>query len=132
MERQRRRDTRAEMAVRRRVHAMGLRYRVDVAPIASLRRRADLVFTRAHVAVFVDGCFWHGCPNHGTWPKENADWWKVKIATNQSRDVETTRRLEDAGWTVLRIWEHEDPESAARMVAEAVKRSGHHLEEAGG
>jgi DNA mismatch endonuclease, patch repair protein len=122
MQRQKRRDTEAELAVRRLVHAAGLRYRVDLSPLPGMRRRADLVFTRVKVAVFVDGCFWHGCPVHGTLPKVNAEWWGEKIATNRWRDEDTDRRLVDAGWAVVRVWEHEDPVEAAARIEEAVRR----------
>ncbi len=114
----RRRDTRPELAVRRLVHAAGLRYRVDSRPIPSLNRRADLVFSRARVAVFIDGCYWHGCPAHGTRAKVNGDYWLAKIQRNRDRDAETNRLLRAAGWVVLRAWEHELPhEVAARVVA---------------
>ena len=116
---QRRRDTRPEMAIRRLVHARGMRYRVDAA-LPGMRRRADLLFTSSRVAVFVDGCFWHGCPEHGTRPKNNAAWWSVKIAANVERDRDTDLRLTAAGWVVLRIWEHEVPEAAAARIAENV------------
>lgn len=119
MVRQRRRDTGPEMAIRRLLHARGLRYRVDV-PLPGMRRRADLVFSSARVAVFVDGCFWHGCPDHGTQPKRNAAWWAEKIASNAERDRDTDRRLVADGWIVVRVWEHEVPEAAAARVAEAV------------
>jgi DNA mismatch endonuclease, patch repair protein len=119
MVRQRRRDTAPEMAIRRLLHAMGLRYRVD-APLPGMRRRADLVFGSARVAVFVDGCFWHACPEHGTQPSSNAAWWAEKIETNVQRDRDTDRRLAAGGWTVLRVWEHEIPETAAARIAEAV------------
>jgi DNA mismatch endonuclease (patch repair protein) len=112
----RRRDTAAELAVRRLVHARGLRYRVDVAPIAGIRRRADLVFTRAHVAVFIDGCFWHRCPIHGTEPKNNAEWWRAKLDANVARDRDTDRRLREAGWVVIRAWEHEAPTVVADRI----------------
>jgi DNA mismatch endonuclease, patch repair protein len=83
------------------------------------------VFPRAKVAVYVDGCFWHGCPSHGTWPKANADWWRNKIKTNQLRDADTDRQLKGAAWLAIRVWEHQDPEEAARIIAEAVlKRVG--------
>lgn len=85
----RRRDTRPELAVRRAVHALGLRYRVDVRPLPTVNRRADLVFSRRRVAVFVDGCYWHGCPDHGTTPKTNAIYWGGKIARNSERDRDT-------------------------------------------
>lgn len=81
-----------------------------------MRRRADVVFGPARVAVFVDGCFWHGCPSHASWPKNNADFWREKIETNQRRDRDTDRRLAEAGWVVVRVWEHEDLEAAADRV----------------
>ena len=121
MERQARRDTKAEMAVRRAVWHRGLRYRVDIAPLRGSRRRADLVFTRAKVAVFVDGCFWHGCPVHATSPKSNAEWWAEKLAANVQRDRDSDARLREAGWLVVRIWEHEDAEQAADRVERAVR-----------
>lgn len=123
MQGNRRRDTRPELAVRRAVHARGLRYRVDTRPLAGLNRRADLVFPRAKVAVFVDGCYWHGCPDHGTTAKTNAGYWGAKIQRNRDRDVDTDSRLIEAGWTVVRIWEHEDPEEAARIVHSLVRGS---------
>jgi DNA mismatch endonuclease (patch repair protein) len=117
---QRQRDTRPEMELRRRLHAQGLRYRVDIAPLNSSRRRADIVFPSARVAVFVDGCFWHGCPVHGTSPKQNARWWRDKLAANVQRDRSTDDRLRETGWTVVRVWEHEDPTTAAAVVSAAV------------
>lgn len=111
------RDTPAELAIRRLLHGKGYRYRVDHAPEPRLRRRADIVFTRARVAVFIDGCFWHDCPIHGSSPKSNSEWWRNKLAANVRRDRDTDSRLQDAGWTVLRIWEHE---SAAKAVARIV------------
>jgi DNA mismatch endonuclease (patch repair protein) len=120
MKRQRQRDTAPELALRSLLHRRGLRFRVNY-PIPGLRRRADLAFTKTRVAVFVDGCFWHGCPEHGTWPKENADWWRGKIEGNRERDRDTDRRLADAGWVSVRVWEHEDVRSAAQNVAEVVE-----------
>jgi DNA mismatch endonuclease, patch repair protein len=114
------RDTPHELAVRRALHRLGLRFRVDVRPEPSIRRRADVVFTRARVSVFCDGCYWHGCPEHGTWPKANAEWWRTKIQTTKARDLDTTSRLEAAGWTVIRVWEHEDPDAAADRIATVV------------
>lgn len=118
---QQRRDTRPEMALRRAMHAHGLRYRVHVRPVPGLRREADIAFTRAKVAVFVMGCFWHGCPRHATWPRANADWWRDKIERNRARDRETARRLRLAGWTPVVVWEHEDPEQAALRVLRIVR-----------
>ena len=121
MESTRGRDTGCELALRSAVHRMGLRYRVDQAPITGLRRRADLVFRAARVAVFVDGCFWHGCPDHGTWPTANEGYWRPKIEANRRRDADTAMRLAEAGWEVLRFWEHEDPAAAAARVTQAVR-----------
>jgi DNA mismatch endonuclease (patch repair protein) len=114
------RDTRPELLVRRAVWALGLRYRVGVRPLPSLRRTADLVFTRARVAVFVDGCYWHGCPLHYRPARRNADFWSTKIEGNRRRDAETDARLREAGWTVVRVWEHEDAEAGADRVRVAV------------
>ncbi len=130
MQRQRREGTAPEMAVRRAVHALGLRYFVNRRPLADLRRTADLVFPRARVAVFVDGCFWHGCPEHGkVHHKENTWYWPEKIASNMRRDADTNARLEAAGWLPIRIWEHEDPtEGAQRIQAAALReRNGQRL-----
>lgn len=113
-------NTKPELAVRRLLHAAGLRYRVAYRPESSLRRTADVVFTRQRVAVFIDGCFWHSCPEHGTPSKSNADYWSAKLARNVERDTDTTRRLEAAGWTVMRFWEHEDPKDVAAAITAAV------------
>lgn len=120
MERQVRRDTKPELELRRAVWRLGLRYRVDIAPIPG-RRRADLVFTRAKVAVYLDGCFWHSCPNHATIPKANREWWVEKLGTNVRRDRDTDQRLAEAGWTVVRVWEHEAPDVAAARIALVVR-----------
>lgn len=114
------RDTGPELAIRRRVYARGLRYRVDHPPHPSLRRRADLVFTAARVAVFVDGCYWHGCPIHYRVPKTNSSFWAEKASRNRTRDEDTDVRLTALGWLVVRIWEHEDPDVAAERVVLAV------------
>lgn len=116
------RDTKPELAVRRLVHASGLRYRVDFAPLRGRRRlRADLVFTRAKVAVFVDGCFWHGCPEHHVAAKTNAEFWAAKVTGNRDRDARTNSALREAGWTVLRFWEHEDPAAVAATIVDVVR-----------
>ena len=117
----RRRDTPGELALRSALRALDLRYRVDVA-LPGTRRRADVAFVTAKIAVFVDGCFWHGCPQHGTWPKANAAWWRAKIAGNLQRDRDTDARLLAAGWRVLRFWEHDDLGRAAREVASVVQQ----------
>lgn len=97
------RDTGPELAVRRILHAKGLRYRVDFAPLGG-RRRADIVFTRQRTVIFIDGCFWHGCPDHYTAPVRNAHFWADKVQSNTRRDAETTESLEKAGWVALRFW----------------------------
>jgi DNA mismatch endonuclease, patch repair protein len=120
------RDTRPEKALRSAVHALGMRYRVNVRPITAVRRTADLVFPKLKIAVFLDGCFWHGCPEHYRPAKgSTASFWHDKINGNQRRDSDTDQRLLDAGWDVIRVWEHEDPIDAASHVAQRVnaKRS---------
>jgi DNA mismatch endonuclease (patch repair protein) len=114
------RDTRPEKALRSVLHRQGLRFRVGVRPIPDLRRAADIVFTRSRVAVFVDGCYWHGCPDHHRPAKKGATFWQEKIASNKARDAETNEVLCRAGWVVIRVWEHEDPEQAAQAVVRAV------------
>jgi DNA mismatch endonuclease (patch repair protein) len=116
-----RRDTAPELALRSELHRRGLRFRVDRAPVAEIRRRADLVFGPSKTAVFVDGCFWHSCPEHGTKPKANAEFWDRKLSRNRERDTETDRLLVERGWTVIRIWEHEDPSAAADRVEALVR-----------
>jgi DNA mismatch endonuclease (patch repair protein) len=118
----RRRDTKPEMAVRRLVHAAGLRYRVDIRPLPAINRRADVVFTRAKLAVFIDGCFWHGCPEHHTVARSNAEFWAEKVEKNRVRDAETDELLKDAGWTVIRAWEHQSPDAVAKVIIVAMRR----------
>ena len=115
------RDTKPELALRRAVHALGLRYRVSTRPLPQVRRTADLTFTRAKVAVFLDGCFWHGCPDHHTKSATNSEFWAEKVRRNRERDQETDRLLGEAGWSVVRIWEHESPEEGAARVAQVVR-----------
>ena len=117
-------DSEAERALRSALHAEGLRFR--------LHRRiegvtVDIVFSRPRVAVFVDGCFWHGCPKHATFPKSNQDYWLPKLAENKERDKRQSRRLREAGWNVIRVWEHDCSPPAARVVtriADACRRGG--------
>ncbi|MGH3866778.1 MAG: very short patch repair endonuclease [Pseudonocardiaceae bacterium] len=127
MQLQRTRDTAPELALRRLLHARGLRYRVDRAPLPGLRRRADIVFGPARVAVYVDGCFWHGCPEHGNpRPAANGWYWPAKIAANKARDADTDQRLRAAGWIVIRTWEHDDPAQTADLVDAAVRHRRRH------
>ncbi len=121
MARTRRRDTAPEVALRRELHARGLRFRVERQLLPDVRRRIDVVFGPAKVAVFVDGCFWHGCPLHSTQPRHNAEFWREKIDTNVLRDRDTDERLRRAGWCVVRVWEHESPIQAADTVEKAVR-----------
>ena len=121
MQGNRSRDTKPEMAVRSAVHRRGIRFRVSARPQPELARTADLVLRKTRIAVFVDGCFWHGCPDHHTQPATNSRYWADKIARNVERDSETTAYLQQTGWTVLRFWEHEDPEAVADQVQQAVQ-----------
>ncbi|MFE4174914.1 very short patch repair endonuclease [Streptomyces sp. NPDC056909] len=116
------RDTKPEWLIRRLVHAQGLRYRVAAKPLPGLRRTADMVFRPAKVAVFIDGCYWHGCPEHYVPPKTNEGYWSDKVARNMARDRDTDQRLAEAGWTVLRFWEHESPDTCALKVTTTVSR----------
>lgn len=118
------RDTKPELALRSALHALGLRYRVGVRPDLDLRRTADVTFRKERIAVFVDGCFWHGCVEHYR-PSTggNSQFWADKVSSNRRRDAETTRHLEERGWTVIRVWEHEDAAAAARKVHSVVTRA---------
>ncbi|MGW6027013.1 very short patch repair endonuclease [Streptomyces sp. NPDC055099] len=124
MSKQRNRDTAVELAVRRLLFAQGFRYRVNLPVPGARRRTIDIAFTKQQVAVFLDGCFWHGCPDHATYPKVNAAWWAEKLSRNVRRDAETNRALEAEGWVVLRFWEHEDPSTVAREVANHLRDHG--------
>lgn len=119
------RDTGPELRLRRELHRRGHRYFVDRAPLRGLRRRADLLFPRKRVAVFVDGCFWHGCPEHHTVSKTNPEFWAEKVEANRTRDRETDQLLAEAGWTVLRIWEHEEVADAVVRVEAALAGASH-------
>ncbi|MGA5731761.1 very short patch repair endonuclease [Streptomyces seoulensis] len=116
------RDTKPEWLIRRLVHASGLRYRVAARPLPDLRRTADMVFRPAKVAVFIDGCYWHGCPEHYVPPRTNQGYWSDKVLRNTERDRDTDQRLMQAGWLVLRFWEHEPAEDCSRKVVELVAR----------
>ncbi|MFD7622358.1 very short patch repair endonuclease [Streptomyces sp. NPDC059802] len=120
MSRQVSRDTKPEVAVRKLLHASGYRYRVNERVPGMSRRTIDIAFTRAKVAVMIDGCFWHGCPVHATQPKSNAEWWRAKLERNMARDRETNKHLESEGWEVLRFWEHESAQEVAGRIVAAV------------
>lgn len=125
MSKTRQRDNAREVSLRSALHRRGLRFRLHRRIIDGSKRTVDVVFPRARLAVFLDGCFWHGCPLHASWPKTNADWWRAKIETNRQRDRDTDERLTATGWTVIRIWEHEKLEEAVKRVEAALgKRSG--------
>lgn len=119
------RDTRPELGVRSAIHRSGLRYRVAARPLPGLRRTADLLFRPARVAVFIDGCFWHGCPTHYAEPRTNADYWSAKVARNTQRDLDTNQRLREVGWIVLRYWEHEAVDDIAREIIDIVNARRH-------
>ena len=120
------RDTRPELQLRTELHARGLRYRVSVRPVPELRRTADIVFPKKRMAIFVDGCFWHGCQEHHRPARKNSDFWTAKIRDNKRRDIETNQALAERGWQVIRCWEHEDPATVADLVVEALGRSASH------
>jgi DNA mismatch endonuclease (patch repair protein) len=125
MERQPSRDTSLELTFRSALHRRGLRFRIHRRPIAGVLRTADVVFLRDRIAVYLDGCFWHGCPDHYTRPHANAGYWVPKIEANRRRDADTDARLTAAGWLSFRFWEHEDLEAAAdRLVSVLAARRG--------
>jgi DNA mismatch endonuclease, patch repair protein len=119
----RKRDTKPELAVRRLLHASGYRYRVNVSlTLSGTRIRPDIVVRRARLAIFIDGCFWHGCPKHGTKPRSNASYWGPKITRNIARDRSYDRALKMAGWTVIRAWEHDDPARVVTRIGRVLAR----------
>jgi DNA mismatch endonuclease (patch repair protein) len=123
MSRVRRRDTAPELELRSELHRRGLRYRIDRRPLEGVPSRADLVFGPARVAVYVDGCFWHSCPEHGTMPRSNEAFWQDKLTRNRERDATVNELLAAQGWTVVRVWEHEEIVAAADRVETAVRES---------
>jgi len=120
MQGNRSRDSRAEVAVRSALHRSGLRFRKHARPLPDLECEADAVFRPERVAVFIDGCFWHGCPEHGRRPSGNAPYWHAKLGRNVARDRRNDSLLHEAGWVVLRAWEHEDPTAVAERVRAVV------------
>jgi DNA mismatch endonuclease, patch repair protein len=118
-----RRDTAPELALRRLLHARGMRYRVNM-PVPGLARRSiDVAFTRSRLAIFVDGCYWHGCPDHGRVPHTNREWWTEKLRRNQARDLQTAAYLDQLCWDVVRFWAHQDPHDVADIVECRVRGS---------
>jgi DNA mismatch endonuclease (patch repair protein) len=117
------RDTGPERRLRTALHARGLRYRVSARPLSDLRRTADIVFPKERLAIFVDGCFWHGCPQHHRPAKKNSGFWSMKIIDNKRRDAETNEALVERGWTVIRCWEHEDTATVVDRIVTALGRS---------
>lgn len=118
------RDTKPEMRLRRELFARARRFRVHYVISGLPRRVVDIAFPGSRVAVFVDGCFWHGCADHKTIPRANRAWWKAKIDANRRRDEETSARLSELGWTPVRVWEHEDPKDAADRICRLLDDRG--------
>jgi DNA mismatch endonuclease, patch repair protein len=122
MQANRSRDTKPEVALRKALHAMGLRYRVCARPLSDVARTVDVVFRPTRIAVEVRGCFWHGCPEHYRAPTTNSDYWSAKVQRNVDRDTKTEKLLRDAGWELIVIWEHDDIVGAAQRIAAEVRR----------
>jgi DNA mismatch endonuclease (patch repair protein) len=118
----RQRDTDCELAVRKVLHRRGFRYFVDRRAEPDIKVRADMLFPRTKLAIFIDGCFWHGCPEHRTLPRSNTDWWTNKFSQNRARDEQGTAALTNRGWTVLRFWAHEDPELVVDLIKSTIAR----------
>lgn len=118
----RRRDTKPEMALRSALHRRGLRFRNN-SSVATRGRsvRVDIALPRHRLAVLIDGCFWHSCPEHGTTPRSNPDYWHAKLERNRQRDAATNQLLQEAGWQVARIWEHQNPEEAADLIDQLIR-----------
>jgi DNA mismatch endonuclease (patch repair protein) len=124
MQSNRSRDTTPEVALRRLLHAKGFRYRVCARPLPEVRHTVDIVFRKSRVAVQVNGCFWHGCPQHYRAPLRNSDYWSAKIERNQARDRNLGQLLAAAGWLLIVVWEHDDAETAATSIATAIRGRG--------
>lgn len=120
MQSNRSRDTAPEVGLRSTLHARGLRFRKHLRVVPGLACTVDVVFPTERLAVFIDGCYWHSCPEHASYPITNGDWWRAKLAATRERDERNTQVLTAAGWTVLRIWEHEDVDAAADRVSTAL------------
>lgn len=129
MQAQKTTGTKIELQVRRALHARGYRYRVDRKLLPDYPFRGDIVWSGRRVVVFLDGCFWHGCPLHGTSPKSNGEWWKSKIQGNRDRDLRVDAILRERGWTVLRYWEHDDPVAIVDAVVRQLTGFDDHVAE---
>jgi DNA mismatch endonuclease, patch repair protein len=126
MRRNRKVDSKPELLLRSALHAQGLRFRKNfLIRFEDRRVRPDIVFTRQKVAIFVDGCFWHRCPEHGTNPQFNSSYWQTKLDRNVERDRQIDAALTAAGWTCLRVWEHEAPDAVVKRVLRLVGRSSY-------
>jgi len=121
MQSNRPKDTTLELRIRSALHRAGFRFRKNRRPVVGLRCEADIIFSAVRLAVFIDGCFWHGCPQHATRPATNRAWWAAKLDRNMERDRLNNDQLRAAGWTVCRIWEHEGTNPAVSRVAELVR-----------
>ena len=122
MQANRRRDTKPELALRRALHSAGYRFSVDLPlDLGGVTARPDIVFTKRKLAVFVDGCFWHSCPEHGREPTTNTEYWEPKLASNRARDRRNEIALRKAGWQVIRVWEHETPEAALASLVQCLQ-----------
>lgn len=113
-------ESEMERELRSRLHRCGLRFRKHASPVRGLRCRVDILFTRKRIAVFVDGCFWHRCPFHGSEPKANGKWWKTKLDANVARDRRNDAALTAAGWRVLRFWAHDPVDGMVDRILAAV------------
>jgi DNA mismatch endonuclease, patch repair protein len=122
MQRMPRSSSGPEMLIRRELHRRGLRFRVNH---PRLPGRPDIAFTAARIAVFIDGCFWHSCPDHSVLPKNNRDWWQSKLERNAKRDREKDAELEKMGWTVVHVWEHEEALEVADAIEELWRSARH-------
>lgn len=118
----RQKNTTPELALRHELFRRGLRYRINHVVLTKPRRVADIAFTRLKIAIFIDGCFWHGCPEHASWPKQNAEFWRKKIELNRARDADTVARLQKVRWNVVRVWSHESSALAAQRIEKLVMR----------
>ncbi len=121
--------TKPEVALRGALNQLGIVYHVDQSPVSGLKSRPDLIFEDTRIAVYVDGCFWHSCPIHGTLPKSNRQWWQAKLEANRQRDAKANDVLASAGWYVVRVWEHADPITVAKELADLIAQRQIHQPE---